>query len=68
MYSFTAPPTATEITAKVALDLWPVVRDRYHEKLNLEGIVKLADGRWVLVNDNQSKTVDGPTKLLVLKR
>jgi hypothetical protein len=63
--AFTAPPTATEITPQVALDLWPIVRDRYHEKLNLEGIVKLADGRWVLVNDNQGAHVEGPTKLFV---
>jgi hypothetical protein len=63
--SFTAPPDATDITPKVALDLWPIVRDRYHEKLNLEGIVKLADGRWVLVNDNQGANVEGPTKLFV---
>ena len=30
------------ITPDVALDLWPVVRDRYHAKLNLEGIVQAA--------------------------
>lgn len=63
--TFTAPATAGDITPKVALDLWPIVRDRYHEKLNLEGIVKLADGRWVMVNDNQGASVDGPTKLFV---
>lgn len=63
--TFTAPATPADITPKVALDLWPVVRDRYHEKLNLEGIVKLADGRWVLVNDNQGASVDGPTELFV---
>ena len=56
---------AKEITPKIAMDLWTVVRDRYHEKLNLEGIVTLADGRWVMVNDNQGAQVDGPTKLFV---
>ncbi|MEO8844942.1 MAG: esterase-like activity of phytase family protein [Kofleriaceae bacterium] len=63
--TFTAPATPGDITPKVALDLWPIVRDRYHEKLNLEGIVKLADGRWVMVNDNQGAHVDGPTELFV---
>ena len=42
-----------------------MVRDRYNERLNLEGIVQLADGRWVLVNDNQGTNVEGPTKLFV---
>lgn len=63
--TFTSPAAAGDITPKIALDLWEIVRDRYHEKLNLEGIVKLADGRWVMVNDNQGATVDGPTKLFV---
>lgn len=63
--SFSVPVGAKEITPKIAMDLWTVVRDRYHEKLNLEGIVALADGRWVMVNDNQGAEVDGPTKLFV---
>ena len=63
--TFSVPLGQDSITPQVAVDLWPVVRDRYHAKLNLEGIVKLPDGRWVLVNDNQGATVDGPTKLFV---
>jgi hypothetical protein len=62
--TFTAKGTG-DITPQVALDLWPVVRDVYHEKLNLEGIVKLGDGRWVMVNDNQGAHVEGTTKLFV---
>jgi hypothetical protein len=54
---------ATDVKSTIELDLGPVIHDTY----NLEGIVRLADGRWVLVNDNQSKTIDGPTKLLVFK-
>ncbi|MEP6859759.1 MAG: hypothetical protein ABJE66_04010 [Deltaproteobacteria bacterium] len=63
--TFSVPLDKDLITPEVALDLWPVVRDRYHAKLNLEGIVKLPDGRWVMVNDNQGARVDGPTKLFV---
>ena len=63
--TFSVPLGKDVITPDVALDLWPVVRDRYHAKLNLEGIVKLPDGRWVMVNDNQGSRVDGPTKLFV---
>ena len=59
----TVAPGATDVTPKIQLDLGPIIHDKY----NLEGIARLADGRWVLVNDNQSKTIDGPTKLLVLK-
>jgi hypothetical protein len=63
--TFSVPLGKDLITPTVALDLWPVVRDRYHAKLNLEGIVTLPDGRWVMVNDNQGARVDGPTKLFV---
>ena len=63
--TFTSPTTTADITPKIALDLWPVVRDRYKQKLNLEGIVTLADARWVMVNDNQGANVDGATKLFV---
>jgi hypothetical protein len=63
--TFSVPLGTDLITPEVALDLWPVVRDRYHAKLNLEGVAKLADGRWVMVNDNQGAGVDGPTKLFV---
>ncbi|CAN5146932.1 hypothetical protein BH11MYX1_BH11MYX1_44720 [soil metagenome] len=63
--TFAVPPTATDVTPAIAMDLWPIVRDRYREKLNLEGIVRMADGRWVLVNDNQGKFVEGATRLFV---
>ncbi len=63
--AFALAPTATEVTPTVLMDLWPMVRDRYRQKLNLEGIVKLADGRWVLINDNQGKDVEGATRLFV---
>ncbi len=63
----TVVPGVAEVTPTVALDLWPVVRDRFHGKLNLEGIVQLADGRWVLVNDNQGGNLEGPTELFVVQ-
>jgi hypothetical protein len=50
-----------EITPAVEIDLQPILRDA----LNLEGIVRLPDGRLVTVNDNQGKTAQGPTELLV---
>jgi hypothetical protein len=55
------PPGTGDIAATVELDLFPINGDR----LNLEGIVRLPDKRWVLVNDNQGARVDGPTELLV---
>lgn len=63
--SFELPPTAAEVTPTIAMDLWPLVRDRYRQKLNLEGIVRTADGRWILINDNQGKDVEGATRLFV---
>ncbi|MEO6772897.1 MAG: esterase-like activity of phytase family protein [Kofleriaceae bacterium] len=62
---FSAPRKEEVVTPEVALDLWPIVRDRYHGELNLEGLAELADGRWVMVNDNQGKRVEGPTRLLL---
>jgi hypothetical protein len=56
-------PNAAEVTPTLVLDLAPVIHDTY----NLEGIARLPDGRIALINDNQSKTIDGPTKLLLLK-
>ncbi len=56
-------PNAAEVVPTLVIDLAPLIGDTY----NLEGIARLADGRWVVVNDNQSKTIDGPTKLLLLK-
>ena len=60
--TFALSPTATDVTPTIAMDLWPIVRDRYRQKLNLEGIVRTADGRWILINDNQSKDVEGATR------
>jgi hypothetical protein len=54
---------ATEVTPTVALDLGPVLRD----SLNLEGLAVLPDGRLVAINDNQGRTVDGPSELLVFR-
>jgi hypothetical protein len=50
-----------EVTPTVDLDLHPVL----HDKFNLEGIARLPDGRLVMINDNQSRTVSGPTELFV---
>jgi Esterase-like activity of phytase len=50
-----------DVRPTVELDLDPVNHDRY----NLEGLVRLADGRWVAINDNQGSRVDGPTELFV---
>ncbi len=50
-----------EVTPAIDLDLHPILRDA----LNLEGIVRLRDGRLVVINDNQSKVAKGPTQLLV---
>jgi hypothetical protein len=56
-----AAPGAVDITPTVELDLFPINGDR----LNLEGLVRLADKRWVIINDNQGSRTDGPTELLV---
>ncbi len=53
-----------EITPKLALDLDALT----HGAVNLEGLARLPDGRFALINDNQGVTVDGPTELLVLPR
>ncbi|MFT3698533.1 MAG: hypothetical protein QM831_35640 [Kofleriaceae bacterium] len=66
--SFDVVPGKPELAAVVDLDLWPIVRDHYHEKLNLEGIVTTPDGRWVLINDDQGANVDGPTMLFVFHK
>lgn len=59
--SFTLARGATEATPTVDLDLHPVL----HDKFNLEGITRLPDGRLVTINDNQNRSVSGPTKLFV---
>jgi hypothetical protein len=53
-----------EATPRITHDLHPLLNDAF----NLEGIARLPDGRIVLVNDNQSKTVSGPTQLFVFHR
>ena len=43
----------------MTLDLSPILED----SLNLEGIVQISDGRLVAINDNQGRTIDGPSEL-----
>ena len=58
---FTIGRTDVEITPTVELDLHPIIHDDY----NLEGIVRLLDGRLVMINDNQGRQASGPTELFV---
>jgi hypothetical protein len=58
---FKLPLEGGDITQTVVLDLGPVLENR----LNLEGIATLADGRIVAVVDNQWKQLQGPSVLLV---
>ncbi|MDB4958521.1 MAG: hypothetical protein JWO36_6090 [Myxococcales bacterium] len=51
-----------EVVPTLELDLEPLIDDT----LNLEGIVRLPDGRLVLINDNQGSRQTGPNELLVL--
>lgn len=51
------------IAPTVLLDLAPVLRG----SLNLEGLVRLPDGRLVAVVDNQYRTITGPDELLVFR-
>lgn len=60
---FDVPVAATTITPQVKLDLAPILED----SLNLEGIVQLSDGRLVAINDNQGKTIDGPSELVIFE-
>jgi hypothetical protein len=60
---FDAPLAPTTITPRIALDLSAILQD----SLNLEGIVQLRDGRLVSINDNQNRTVDGTTELLIFE-
>lgn len=54
-----------EIRPEVVVDLWPMIRKRFAKKLNLEGIVRLRDGRIVVVNDNEGSGLGGPTWLFI---
>jgi hypothetical protein len=56
------PAAGGDVVPTLVRDLDPL----FHGAYNLEGLVRLPDGRFVLVNDNQSATVDGPTELFVL--
>lgn len=49
------------ITPAVLLDLGPILRG----SLNLEGLVRLPDGRLVAVVDNQYRGITGPDELLL---
>ena len=60
---FDAPVAPTTITPRIALDLSAILQD----SLNLEGIVQLKDGRLVVINDNQNRTIDGTTQLLIFE-
>ncbi len=51
----------TEVTPTVEHDLHPIIHDDY----NLEGIVKLPDGRLVMINDNQGRLASGGTELFL---
>lgn len=57
-------PDDVDLVPTVVLDLWPLLRDRYQGRINLEGIVRLPDGRIVVVNDNQGPGLEGPTRLM----
>ena len=62
--AFTIPPHGgAELTPTVLLDLGTVLNSRF----NLEGIARLADGRFVAVVDNQWKSITGNSELLVFR-
>lgn len=64
--TFTIPPVGQagdELTPTISLDLGTVLNSR----LNLEGIARLADGRFVAVVDNQWKTITGNSELLIFR-
>ena len=60
---FDLPAAAGAITPTVLLDLGPALRGA----LNLEGVVRLPDGRVVAVVDNQYGRITGPNELVVLR-
>src|SRR5688500_14657437 len=58
------PPGGGDLTADRVLDLSPILRG----SLNLEGIARRPDGRWVVINDNQSgPVIFGGSQLLLFK-
>jgi hypothetical protein len=61
---FDLPPTGGDIVPERTMDLSPILRG----SLNLEGIVRRPDGRWIVVNDNQSGSDKvAASKLLLFK-
>jgi SdiA-regulated protein len=52
-----------ELVPAVAVDLDSI----FHGAYNLEGLVRLPSGKFVLVNDNQGHTAEGPTRLFFLR-
>ncbi|HEY1557789.1 MAG TPA: esterase-like activity of phytase family protein [Kofleriaceae bacterium] len=60
---FGLPAQPADITPTVVVDLDAI----FHGAFNLEGIARLPDGRFVLVNDNQGRTIVGPTELFFLR-
>jgi len=60
---FTIPAAPGEITPTVVVDLDAI----FHGAFNFEGLAKLPDGRFVLVNDNQGHHAEGPTDLFFLR-
>lgn len=63
LLKFALPRGATEVTPELDMDLFPVLHDNW----NFEGVTRLPDGRLVLINDNQTDKVRGPTHLFVFK-
>ncbi len=60
---FALPRDAVDVTPALDMDLFPVLHDNW----NFEGVTRLPDGRLVLINDNQTDKVRGPTHLFVFK-
>ena len=63
LLEFDLRPDQKVITPKVVIDLTVAL----HGRLNLEGLARLRDGRFVAVVDNQWKGRVGPNELLVFK-
>jgi hypothetical protein len=60
---FSVPTTDGDITPTEVLDLGPVLNSR----LNLEGIAQANDGRVYAIVDNQWRSLQGPSVLLVFE-
>jgi hypothetical protein len=64
LLGFDLRPQGSTIQPTVLMDLTVVL----HGRLNLEGLARLRDGRFVAVVDNQWKGIVGPNELLVFDR